>query len=71
MASWVDMCVDGWGHVKSLKIKSYFNWWILATSDCAFCIPQFPFLFEFECEQPNGSSAIHKSFELPFGHSHS
>ena len=36
---------------------------------CAFCIPQFP--FEFECEWPNGNSAIHKSFKLPFSHSHS
>ena len=55
------MVMSGW-------YASYWN---------AFCNPQFPFLFKFECERPNGSerpngnSAIHKSFELPFGHSHS
>ena len=32
----------------------------------AFCTPQFPFAFEFECERPNGNLAVHKSFELPF-----
>ena len=37
----------------------------------AFCIPQFPFAFEFECEWLNGNSAVHKSFKLLFGHSHS
>ena len=49
------MVMSGW-------YASYWN---------AFCNPQFPFLFKFECELPNGNSAIHKSFELPFGHSHS
>ena len=41
------------------------------TFSSAFCIPQFVFEFEFECEQPNGNLAVHKSFELLFGHSHS
>ena len=40
--------------------------WIRSPQRGAFCIPQFPFAFEFECERPNCHSAIHKSFELPF-----
>ena len=37
----------------------------------AFCIPRFPFAFEFECEWLNGNLAVPKSFELPFGYLHS
>ena len=54
-------------YFKHDGVDGSYNYLLLSSDDAfaatsAFCIPQFPLAFEFECEWPNGNSAIHTSF---------